>query len=44
MMPVGDMFWGDRMGVVFDPFGPKWSLAQHVRALTPEEIKGQERG
>ena len=43
MMPVGDMFWGDRMGVVFDPFGHKWSLAQHVKDLTPEEIKkGQE--
>src|SRR6266567_8210315 len=29
-MPVADMFWGDRLGQVEDPFGHKWSLAQHV--------------
>ncbi len=26
-MPVADQFWGDRYGVVKDPFGHKWSLA-----------------
>jgi len=25
-MPVQDMFWGDRMGTVQDPFGHSWSL------------------
>ncbi len=41
-MPVQDMFWGDRMGSFDDPFGHKWSLATHVRDLTPEQIeKGQ---
>lgn len=34
-----DMFWGDRYGVVRDPFGHQWSLATHVRDLAPEEIK-----
>jgi PhnB protein len=38
-MPVEDMFWGDRMGTVLDPFGYSWSLASHTRDLTPEEIQ-----
>lgn len=42
-MPQMDMFWGDRYGQVVDPFGHRWSLATHVRDLTPEEIaKGAE--
>jgi PhnB protein len=42
-MPAQDMFWGDRYGVVVDPFGHQWSLATHVRDLTPEEMmKGME--
>ncbi len=38
MAPV-DMFWGDRMGQVTDPFGQKWTLATHTNDMTPEEIK-----
>jgi PhnB protein len=38
VMPAEDMFWGDRYGVVLDPFGHKWSLATHVSDLTPEEM------
>lgn len=37
-MPVADMFWGDRYGVVQDPFGHNWSLATHVRDVSPEEM------
>lgn len=37
-MPVADMFWGDRYGRLEDPFGHQWSVATHVRDLTPEEI------
>jgi uncharacterized glyoxalase superfamily protein PhnB len=37
-MPVADMFWGDRYGLVVDPFGHVWSIATHMRDLTPEEI------
>lgn len=33
-----DMFWGDRYAVVVDPFGHQWSLATHVKDLTPEEM------
>jgi len=38
LMPVEEMFWGDRMGTVLDPFGYSWSLATHTRDLTPEQI------
>ncbi len=37
-MPVADMFWGDRYGKIVDPFGHDWSIATHVRDMTPEEI------
>jgi uncharacterized glyoxalase superfamily protein PhnB len=38
-MEPQDMFWGDRYGVVIDPFGHKWSVAQRLHNLTPEEIE-----
>ena len=42
-MPLMDMFWGDRCGNVEDPFGYRWNIAQHVKDMTPEEMKkGQE--
>jgi PhnB protein len=37
-MPLMDQFWGDRYGVVTDPFGHKWSLGAHVRDVSPEEM------
>jgi uncharacterized glyoxalase superfamily protein PhnB len=39
IMPVADMFWGDRYGVLEDPFGHRWSVATHVRDMTPKEIQ-----
>ncbi len=39
LMPVADMFWGDRYGKIEDPFGHQWSVAHHVRDMTPEEIR-----
>lgn len=38
-MPVTDMFWGDRYGQVTDPYGHTWSLATHMRDVSPEELK-----
>lgn len=38
-MPVADQFWGDRYGVVADPFGHEWSIATHTRDLTMDEMK-----
>ena len=37
--PVEEMFWGDRVGTVQDPFGLNWSLATRVKDLTPEQIR-----
>lgn len=37
-MEVADMFWGDRYGQVTDPFGHHWSIATHVKDVTPEEM------
>ena len=37
-MPIQDMFWGDRVGSVKDPFGHSWTLATRKKDLTPEEI------
>ena len=39
VMPLSDMFWGDRFGKVADPFGHEWALASHIEDLTPEEME-----
>jgi PhnB protein len=39
IMPPMDMFWGDRFGKVYDPFGHEWSMATHKEDLSPEEMK-----
>ncbi len=39
VMPLEDMFWGDRYGVVKDPFGHLWSIATHVRNVSADEIQ-----
>jgi PhnB protein len=36
--PLEDQFWGDRYGMVRDPFGHQWSLGQPVREVSAEEI------
>lgn len=38
VMPVEDQFWGDRYGMLRDPFGHQWSLGQPVREVSPDEI------
>lgn len=38
VMPVSDMFWGDRIGGVEDPFGQKWTLATHTEDVAPAEM------
>lgn len=43
MMPMADMFWGDRAGSITDPFGYHWMIATHKQDLTQEQIqKGAE--
>jgi PhnB protein len=40
-MPPADMFWGDRYGVLTDPFGHSWSIATHIKNPTPEEMQAE---
>lgn len=39
VMPLEDQFWGDRYGVVADPFGHHWSMGQPIREVSMEEIQ-----
>jgi len=43
LMPVTDMFYGDRFGQVEDPSGHRWGLATHVEDLSPEEMARRQR-
>jgi len=36
--PVKDQFYGDRSGVVEDPYGHVWNLATHVEDLSPKDM------
>jgi PhnB protein len=38
-MSLEDMFWGDRYCNLEDPFGHHWSVATHLRDVTPEEMR-----
>jgi PhnB protein len=38
IVPLDEQFWGDRYGMVADPFGHHWSLGQPVREVGYEEI------
>jgi PhnB protein len=38
VMPVTEMFWGDRVGQVKDPFGYSWMIATHTQDLAQAEI------
>ena len=38
LMPVADMFWGDRCGVVADLDGNKWMIATHKSEPTEAEM------
>jgi PhnB protein len=39
VMPVQNMFWGDRYGQVSDPFGHTWQIATHVEDVAPDEME-----
>jgi len=39
IMPVADMFWGDRYGQLVDPFGHRWSVGTHIRDVSMEEAQ-----
>ena len=37
--PVEDQFYGDRAGVLKDPYGYQWTLATHVEDVSTEEAQ-----
>jgi PhnB protein len=37
--PVADQFYGDRAGMLVDPFGFKWWIATHVEDVAPDELE-----
>jgi PhnB protein len=37
IMPVSDMFWGDRYAQVEDPFGHMWSMGTHIKDVSAKE-------
>jgi len=39
LIPVQEMFWGDRYGAVEDPFGHRWSTGTHVRDVPYAEMQ-----
>jgi PhnB protein len=39
LMEPDDMFWGDRMSTVQDPFGHTWTIATHIEDVSPEEMQ-----
>jgi len=38
-MPMMNAFWGDRFGMLEDPYGHIWTVATRIIDLSPEEIK-----
>jgi PhnB protein len=39
MRPVTDEFFGDRVGLLTDPFGHKWHLASRRENVSPEDMQ-----
>jgi PhnB protein len=43
IMPMQDLFWGDRSGELKDPYGHLWDIATNKLILTREEMKKGEK-
>lgn len=39
--PVEEMFYGDRVGRIEDPFGYTWNVATHVRDVPEKELRAK---
>jgi PhnB protein len=44
VQPIKDQFYGDRSGTIHDPFGHVWTVATHIKDVTPEEMKAHMAG
>jgi PhnB protein len=42
-MEPDDMFWGDRLCALRDPYGHKWTLATHVEDVSPEDMEKRQK-
>ena len=42
MGAMADQFWGDRCGLVTDPYGYQWTIATRKEDLSPTELKQRE--
>ncbi len=38
-MACTDQFYGERTGVVIDPFGHRWMIGHEIEKLTPDEMQ-----
>ena len=38
-VPLQDMFWGDRYGLLVDPYGHKWEIATTIRKVASDELR-----
>ena len=41
LMAVADQFWGDRYGMIRDPFGHRWSIASRIEDLSPRDLQAR---
>lgn len=41
VMPLDVTFWGDRYGMIRDPFGHVWSIATRVKKLSHAEMEAE---
>lgn len=39
IMPPRDMFYGERSGVVRDPFGYRWNIGHSIEEVSPPEMQ-----
>ncbi len=39
VMPVADQFWGERYGILTDPFGHRWSISSRLEDLSPKGLQ-----
>ena len=38
-MEPSDQFYGERSGIVRDPFGHRWNIGHHIEDVSPEEMQ-----
>lgn len=39
VMPLENMFWGDRYGLLSDPFGHRWAICQPLEQISMDEAR-----